>query len=150
MTATDRTRRDAYARVLQAQLGDELWSVDELRVVQFVVDGLRHGRDVYGPLDLATDKRDLRNEARAEARDLIIYRACELLKALDSDRNIPLRRKSITVPPMPSGVSVTVTDALAAQQLAWRLAERSLFRPLYLEERAGAEWIDFGGEGGDA
>jgi hypothetical protein len=40
----------------------------------------------------------------------------------------------------------TVLDALAAQQIAWRLAERSLFRPLYLEERAFAEWIDVGGE----
>jgi hypothetical protein len=110
MDADTRTRRDAFARVLQSQLGDQRWSVDELRVVQFVVDGLQRGRDVYGPLDLATDKRDLRNEARAEARDLIIYRACELLKALDSDTQLPLRRKTITVPPMPAGVSVVVSD----------------------------------------
>lgn len=86
MSLVDTTRRDAYARCLASELADDRWSVDELRVVQLVVDGLVHGRDVYGALDLATDTRDFALEARAEARDLVVYRACQLLAEQDKRR----------------------------------------------------------------
>lgn len=86
MSLVDTTRRDAYARLLASQLADDRWSVDELRVVQLVVDGLARGRSIYGALDLASDTRDWALEARAEARDLVVYRACEMLAAQDKRR----------------------------------------------------------------
>jgi hypothetical protein len=50
-------------------------SEDERAVVERVVQGIERGRSVYGPMNLATDKRDLIAEADDEARDWLIYRA---------------------------------------------------------------------------
>jgi len=102
----DRDRRDAIARTLQTQLGDERWSVDELRVVQSIVDGLILGRDVYGPLELGTDKRYFTIEAKQEARDLAVYRACQMLveqdRELEVERERP-RHRVATIPPKLGG-----------------------------------------------
>jgi hypothetical protein len=109
------SQRDAYVRSLQSQLSDARWSVDELRVIQQVVDGLVRGRDIYGPLQLATDHRNWRAEARAEYRDAAIYEACAMLASSDRDLEIPvdppLRRKTITVPPKASAdLTFDLTD----------------------------------------
>jgi hypothetical protein len=50
-------------------------SDDERAVVERIVEGIEKGRSVYGPMNLATDKRDLISEASDEARDWLIYRA---------------------------------------------------------------------------
>ena len=58
---------------------------DERAVVaeaaQGVADALRKGRTTYGPLDLATDQRDLDAELAAEARDLTVYDAMRRVRA---------------------------------------------------------------------
>lgn len=53
---------------------------DELAVVALVVDGLVLGKVPYGQLDVATDKRDLGQEAIDEGRDQIVYDAADLLR----------------------------------------------------------------------
>jgi hypothetical protein len=58
-----------------AMLGD-----DELAVVLAVVEGLARGRTVYGELDLARDRRDMRVEASEELRDSLVYIAAELVR----------------------------------------------------------------------
>ncbi len=45
-----------------------------------VADGLRDGLTVYGPLDVATDPRDLDAEADKELRDALIYRLAAWLR----------------------------------------------------------------------
>lgn len=55
-------------------------NLDELRVVEYVSEGLMTGRTRIGPLDLASDKRDWAEERDQEARDLLVYAACEVLK----------------------------------------------------------------------
>ena len=63
------------------ELGD-----DEMDVVLEVMRGLVGGRQVYGELDLDTDKRDFAAEGGEELRDLIVYAACLKLR-LDRFRN---------------------------------------------------------------
>jgi hypothetical protein len=64
---------------------DSLWrhcealGDDELRVLAKIAERLRMGAGVYGPLSLATDKRDWRHEAFEEAADLSVYLACALV-----------------------------------------------------------------------
>jgi hypothetical protein len=50
-------------------------SEDEIAVLEHILAGVEKGREVYGPMVLATDLRDLTAEADDEARDWIIYRA---------------------------------------------------------------------------
>ena len=45
-----------------------------------VAQGLDEGRAVYGPLDLATDQRDLLGEAAAELRDACVYLAAAIVR----------------------------------------------------------------------
>lgn len=68
---------DARGRIL-AKI--ELLGLDELEVVEKVADGLVRGRAVYGPLEVATDGRDLAGEAAAELRDAMVYAAAGLLR----------------------------------------------------------------------
>lgn len=58
----------------------ELLGPDELDALELCAHGLVRGRDVYGPLDVATDTRDMRAEAAAELRDSMIYSAAGLLR----------------------------------------------------------------------
>jgi hypothetical protein len=53
----------------------ESFSPDEKRVIERIVQGIERGRDVYGPMDLASDRRELEAEAADEARDWLVYRA---------------------------------------------------------------------------
>jgi len=66
------------------------FNTDELRVLEYVKDGLRTGRDVYGPLEVGLDKRDFLEEARQELRDAIVYMSCELqrLDEMIAERDI--------------------------------------------------------------
>jgi len=73
----DNTARDAFARGLCARICSDVRTFDELRVVDDVLSGLERGADTYGPLDLASDGRDFREEAAQEARDLLVYSAAE-------------------------------------------------------------------------
>jgi len=59
-------------------------SPDELRVMDRVLAGLERGRDVYGPLDLSTDKRAWRDEGAAELRDLLVYLAAAEIAQWDA------------------------------------------------------------------
>jgi hypothetical protein len=53
---------------------------DEVRVLTRIALRLRGGREVYGPLDLATDARQFRQkEAREELEDALVYLACAWL-----------------------------------------------------------------------
>jgi hypothetical protein len=51
---------------------------DEQRVALRFLDRLAMGRQAYGELDLATDRRDFREEALQEALDLAAYLAMRL------------------------------------------------------------------------
>lgn len=53
---------------------------DEVRVLALLAVRLRAGRDCYGPLTLATDRRDFTGEAAAEALDCCAYLAMRLLQ----------------------------------------------------------------------
>jgi hypothetical protein len=53
---------------------------DEARVVLTFARRISAGRDAYGPLDLARDRRDFRKEAGEEALDLAAYLAFELVR----------------------------------------------------------------------
>jgi len=55
------------------------FSADELDVLGFVASRLRLGRATYGSLDVALDGRDLVEEAREEAADMLIYLAAHWL-----------------------------------------------------------------------
>ena len=56
------------------------FSPDEEAVLNYVADGLREGRKVYGKLDVANDSRDFLEEARQEIRDTIVYLSGKLLE----------------------------------------------------------------------
>lgn len=58
-------------------------SPDELRVIEYILEGIEHGRRVYGPMNLATDKRDLADEAAQESRDWLTYRAMLAIQRRD-------------------------------------------------------------------
>lgn len=76
---TDATHR--HLCVLSADLNQ-----DELDVLIEVADGLKRGRDAYGPLDIATDRRDFDAEAQDELRDFVVYRAIAALKKRRAER----------------------------------------------------------------
>lgn len=69
---------------------DEAWSVvsdcceqmsrDEMRVVARICTRIVTGRSVYGPLCLATDKRNWAEERRQELYDAVVYDACDELR----------------------------------------------------------------------
>ena len=71
---------DAPAATAQLPITFPDLGPDESRVVEAVAARLRMGARQYGPLDLATDRRDWRHEAAEEALDLAAYLACELLR----------------------------------------------------------------------
>ena len=71
------TVRDSLARNLCARLCDDRRSEDEIRAVDDFLSGLERGADIYGPLDLASDGRDFREEAAQESRDLLVYVSAE-------------------------------------------------------------------------
>lgn len=58
---------------------DNLWehaqqlNEDELRVLNWIAEGLVTGMKVYGNLSLATDKRVWRRELAMELRDALVY-----------------------------------------------------------------------------
>jgi hypothetical protein len=58
-------------------------SDDERDVLERILDGIEKGREVYGPMQLADDPRDLEAEADDEARDWLIYRS---MRAVQRDR----------------------------------------------------------------
>jgi hypothetical protein len=60
----------------------EFLNEDELEIVLLVAQGLRSGRDVYGPMDLDYDQRDSKQEAIAELRDCLVYTNMAVLKLL--------------------------------------------------------------------
>lgn len=73
----------------ESELGDRLATLtafagglgdDELRVLEMVARGLDRGREVYGPLVLATDERDFGAEAFEEIRDALVYVAAAMLR----------------------------------------------------------------------
>jgi len=53
---------------------------DELAVVEFVLEGLRAGRHVYGPLDVEGDGRDFIDEALQELRDAMVYLPAQIMR----------------------------------------------------------------------
>lgn len=70
----------------------EQLGADELNVLLLVAERLVKGRKIYGPLQVATDRRDFTREALEEAADLAVYAAAGLLNtcAVASD---PARRR---------------------------------------------------------
>jgi hypothetical protein len=50
---------------------------DERKVMERVLQGIEKGRAVYGPLNLASDRRDLVSEADDEVRDFAAYVAMQ-------------------------------------------------------------------------
>lgn len=83
------TDRCADLRRELAEL-QELASYDELRVLRVIVRRLHAGRQVYGYLDLARDRRDWKRERAEEYVDLAIYDACD---ELDRAAKRPTRRR---------------------------------------------------------
>ncbi len=61
---------------------------DELAVIEGLVDGLVHGLDEHGSLDLDTDPRDWDHEIDQERRDEAVYRACKR----EADRRARVQR----------------------------------------------------------
>lgn len=54
--------------------------VDELAVLCLVAERLRLGRERYGPLQVATDRRDFGVEALEEVADGLVYAAVALMR----------------------------------------------------------------------
>jgi hypothetical protein len=52
----------------------------EVDLIDFILEGIESGVDVYGRFDPATDKRDLPFEAAKEFRDAFVYFAGDFLK----------------------------------------------------------------------
>jgi hypothetical protein len=77
---TDNTARDALARSLCARLCDARRSHDELRVIDYVLEGIELGADQYGPLNVAKDPRNFRRERAMECRDSLFYAAAEQIQ----------------------------------------------------------------------
>ena len=53
---------------------------DEMRVLVLVAERLAKGRQRYGALDVATDRRDFRHESLEEIADALVYAACGLMR----------------------------------------------------------------------
>ena len=58
----------------------QVLSAEELDVLLAVAEGLMTGRQVYGPLDPAKDRRDFVNETLEEVRDALVYIGAELVR----------------------------------------------------------------------
>lgn len=56
-------------------------NTDELRLVVLVAERLAKGRRHYGPMNLATDRRNFTGEAVEELVDAAAYLAMQLLRA---------------------------------------------------------------------
>lgn len=65
---------------LELQRRIALWSHDELRALQVLVDKLEAGRFGKPPLDIVNDKRDWNAEKRSEAADLLWYVAFQAVR----------------------------------------------------------------------
>lgn len=67
---------NSYDRILvaAARLNE-----DERDVLAEVAEGLVHGQDIYGKMDLASDTRDFVLEATHEDRDWLVYRAMQIV-----------------------------------------------------------------------
>ena len=58
-------------------------STDELAIIEILADAsrrLQQGRDVYGPLEVSTDRRDFLREAYEEILDFSIYISAQLVR----------------------------------------------------------------------
>lgn len=79
---TSPAARSEQAVATRARIADHvaLLGPDELGVVLAVVEGLARGRTIYGELDLARDRRNMRAEAGEELRDALVYIAAELVR----------------------------------------------------------------------
>jgi len=53
---------------------------DELDVLTRIAHRLVAGRRIYGPLDIATDRRDWRRERDEEAADYLVYQMVLTIK----------------------------------------------------------------------
>ena len=53
---------------------------DELEVMIEIAERIATGREVYGELELDTDKRDFGHEAAEEAQDLLVYLAADKIR----------------------------------------------------------------------
>lgn len=77
----------------------------ERQLVALVADRLLVGLDEYGPLDLATDRRDYLREAREESLDEIVYRLLDGMRRealAGAEAGTPSSRPRSTVaPPSP-------------------------------------------------
>lgn len=80
----DELRRQALARDLARRL--QLASIDELRVIDALLARLELGRERYGQLVLAKDRRDWRRERREELLDAIVYEIADELVAQEVER----------------------------------------------------------------
>jgi len=74
-------RRAALARDIARRL--QLASHDELRVVDQILTRLELGRERYGLLDIARDRREWRRELGEELLDAVIYDTIETIRAED-------------------------------------------------------------------
>lgn len=54
---------------------------DELLVLATIAERAVGGAEVYGPIALATDRRNFRKEAAEELVDACFYSTCELIRA---------------------------------------------------------------------
>lgn len=78
MTSDDVRRRDALERTVSARL--MACSLDELRVMDFVLGRLEVGRDRYGHLDLAKhETRSWRRDRAEELGDAVVYTAFDAI-----------------------------------------------------------------------
>lgn len=75
------TEREALYRAV-ATLG-----TDELRVLTAIACRLQMGREQYGTLMLARDKRDWGRECAEELQDAAIYASCALLTLRETHRD---------------------------------------------------------------
>lgn len=76
-------RCDELRADLEARL--ELCAYDELRVVSKILGRLELGRQRYGYLDLARDRRNYKREEAEEHLDGAVYRACDELDREDKE-----------------------------------------------------------------
>lgn len=72
---------------LHARLDDPARSVDELRVVAWVLAGLELGAKAYGPLTVDTDPRNFLRERAMECRDLLFYSAAQAIAKHDAEQD---------------------------------------------------------------
>ena len=56
------------------------WNVTQPRLDRIIDRMMGKGRMKYGPLDLATDTRDFKQEAQEEMDDWYVYTACEAVQ----------------------------------------------------------------------